>query len=57
MCYNDTIQSKYIPSTIKNAIDRKEKNIDGKVFLTDEKEGLKKMRGCDAELSLVLCQP
>jgi len=40
LCYNDTIQSKYIPSTIKNAIDGKEKNIDGKVFLTDEKEGL-----------------
>jgi len=36
LCYNDTIQSKDIPSATKNTIDRKEKNIDGKVFLGDE---------------------
>jgi len=41
LCYYDTIQSKYIPSTTTNAIDRKEKNIDGKVFLTDEKGGMR----------------
>jgi hypothetical protein len=36
LCYNDTIQSKYIPSAIKNTIDRGEKNIDGKALLADE---------------------
>jgi len=37
LCLFDTIRSKYLFSTIRRAIDKKSKNIDGDVVLTDER--------------------